>query len=302
MSYASNSTSLSPAPGRPPKKSSLIGSGNLVWQGMFWTLTLVVAIGSWRWMLGGVALQMEQMLYHEQLRPLVLYTHIICAPVSLVLVPFQLWKGLRNRRPTVHRLLGRLYGGSILLASTSGLWLAITTEAGAYAAWGFGLLAVAWFITTSMGVGLAVRRDFTGHRRWMIRSVAMTMAAVTLRVYIIPTEVMDFGSPDTYQAIAWLCWVPNLIAAELYLRRLKMRKERPQRVAAERILGPEEFDGSGRSNRELSKSFARRQADKRESAYDTVRDVKPTSDDHPEVLGPTAECVPASCPSLPYNR
>lgn len=231
MTHSSSSASASSIPMTSRAKRLLARTAKLAWQSLFWVLSLAVAVGSWRWMLGGVAVQMEQMLYHEQLRPLVLYTHIILAPVSLALVPFQLWQGLRKRRPAVHRLLGRVYGVTILFSSISGLWLAVTADAGIYTSWGFGLLAIAWFMTTAMGVGLAMRGDFAGHRRWIIRSVAMTMAGITLRIYIIPTEVMDLGSPDTYQAIAWLCWVPNLIAAELYLRWPRARKTRPRQVA-----------------------------------------------------------------------
>ncbi|MDB5613108.1 MAG: hypothetical protein JWQ22_761 [Devosia sp.] len=215
-------------PGASPdgrRKSSLLSrGGGIARRTLFWVLTLAIAIASWRWMLGGVAAQMEQVLYHEQLRPIVLYTHIILAPLSLLLVPFQLWQGLRKTRPLVHRVVGRTYGVAILFSSITGLWLAVTTEAGLFAAWGFGMLAVAWFVTTAMGISLAMRGDYAGHRRWIIRSVAMTLAAVTLRLYIIPTEVMDFSTPETYQAIAWLCWVPNMIVAELYLRWPKIRR------------------------------------------------------------------------------
>jgi hypothetical protein len=53
----------------------------------------------------------------------------------------------------------------------------------------------------------------------MIRSFALTLAAVTLRIYL-PLGIMlnhgDFYTP--YRAIAWLCWVPNLLLAELWLR------------------------------------------------------------------------------------
>jgi len=49
---------------------------------------------------------------------------------------------------------------------------------------------------------------------WMIRSYALTLGAVTLRIYI-PLFLMQ-GVPfeQAYPAIAWLAWVPNLIIAE----------------------------------------------------------------------------------------
>jgi hypothetical protein len=69
-----------------------------------------------------------------------------------------------------------------------------------------------------MGWRAAMRRRLVEHRRWMIRSWALTLAAVTLRLYMLALPGMS--SPlDAYRAISFLCWVPNLIAAELYLRR-----------------------------------------------------------------------------------
>ncbi len=185
---------------------------------LLWILCLGVALVSWRFMAGGVEATMAFVAYHAQYRPIAFFAHVILAPVALALVPFQLWQGLRNRRPMVHRLIGRIYGAAILLSGSGGLWLAINTEAGAVAAWGFGLLAVAWLGTTGWGIALAMRGDRVAHRRWMIRSIALTLSAVTLRIYLGMTFGFGLDFDTAYPAIAWLCWVPNLIVAELVLR------------------------------------------------------------------------------------
>jgi uncharacterized membrane protein len=185
---------------------------------LLWVLSLGVALVSWRFMVGGVEATMEFVAYHAQLRPIAFFAHVIFAPVALALVPFQLWQGLRNRRPIVHRVLGRLYGLAILISGASGLWLAATTMAGPVAAFGFGLLAVLWLGTTGRGISLAIRGDRVAHRRWMIRSIALTLAAVTLRIQIPMGMMLDIPFDTAYPAIAWLCWVPNLIVAEMIVR------------------------------------------------------------------------------------
>ena len=185
---------------------------------LLWVLSLGVALVSWRFMGGGVEATMEFVAYHAQLRPIAFFAHVIFAPVALALVPFQLWQGLRNRRPIVHRVLGRLYGLAILISGASGLWLAATTMAGPVAAFGFGLLAVLWLGTTGRGISLAIRGDRVAHRRWMIRSIALTLAAVTLRIQIPMGMMLDIPFDTAYPAIAWLCWVPNLIVAEMIVR------------------------------------------------------------------------------------
>ena len=65
---------------------------------------------------------------------------------------------------------------------------------------------------------LAVRRDLVPHREWMIRSFALTFAAVTLRVYLPIAQLLPVDLDDAYRAISFLCWVPNLIVAEAYVR------------------------------------------------------------------------------------
>ena len=53
----------------------------------------------------------------------------------------------------------------------------------------------------------------------MIRSYAMTFAAVTLRIYLPFAFLSPWGYDNTYRAISFLAWVPNLIVAEVYLQR-----------------------------------------------------------------------------------
>ena len=55
------------------------------------------------------------------------------------------------------------------------------------------------------------------HRRWMIRSYALTLAAVTLRLYLPASFGLGVPFASAYPVIAWICWVPNLIVAEAIL-------------------------------------------------------------------------------------
>jgi uncharacterized membrane protein len=191
-----------------------LGKGTLLW-----VLCPLVALASFRFLFGGVAVTMPDFLYHAELRPLAFYSHIILASVALILVPFQLWPGLRKRRIYLHRLLGRIYGTSILASGIGGFWLALTTTSGIAASWGFGLLAVAWIGATAHGIGFAIRGDIAAHQRWMIRSAALTMAAVTLRIYLVIGMVAGFPYEYIVGLLAWICWVPNLIVAEIIIRK-----------------------------------------------------------------------------------
>ena len=185
-----------------------------------WLLPLGIAIASWRFLLG-VEATMPFMLHHALERPLAFFAHVGLAPVALFVLPFQFWRGLRNRRPVLHRWLGRIYGVAILLSGVGGLILALRTDAGPIAASGFATLAVFWLGTTAYAVYLAMQRRIQEHRVWMIRSAALTLAAVTLRLYL-PILASMFGFETGYPLVAWLCWVPNVLLAEYLIRRRRV--------------------------------------------------------------------------------
>jgi hypothetical protein len=86
---------------------------------------------------------------------------------------------------------------------------------------GFGALAVAW-LYTGLRAYLAIRaRDVTAHRRWMVRNFSLTFAAVTLRLWLPASVVTGIPFAIAYPVIAWLCWVPNLVLAELLFNQMR---------------------------------------------------------------------------------
>ena len=181
-------------------------------------LSLGVALFSYRYLLPHPPVASPDILGNLLARPW-LPIHAGFAATALIVGPFQFLPGLRARRPGLHRIVGRTYVVACLVAAVAGLLLATRTTAGPVAGWGFGALAVCWFFATSRAVMLAIQGRIAEHRQWMIRSWAMTFAAVTLRLYLpIPPMLLHMSFMDGYRAIAWLAWVPNLLVAELYLR------------------------------------------------------------------------------------
>ena len=147
-----------------------------------------------------------------------LIAHAVSASLALLLGPWQFLYGLRQRHPHLHRLFGRAYALSLLVAAITAIWIAPHAAAGHVSTAGFLSLAVGWLFTTSMGVVAIRRRDVATHRRWMIRSYALTAAAITLRIYLSSIPLFHFSFQIAYPAISWLCWVPNLLAAEAWIR------------------------------------------------------------------------------------
>ncbi|MCY7352183.1 MAG: DUF2306 domain-containing protein [Cytophagaceae bacterium] len=148
------------------------------------------------------------------------YLHLAGGSVALLIGPFQFIDRFRNRYRATHRFLGKTYVIAILISGLAGVYLALFASTGLVASLGFAGLAIAWLFTTGQAYRWAHRRKWNVHKVWMIRSFAITLAAVTLRIYL-PLFLVGFQLPfsTAYPIIAWLCWVPNLFVAEALIRR-----------------------------------------------------------------------------------
>ncbi len=179
----------------------------------------LVALASLRVLVAPLEVVMDHMAHYLPDLPLALYGHILLAPLALILAPLQFWTGLRVARPGLHRWTGRLYGGAVLIAAVSSLAMLPVFLGSVWAMTGFLLLAILWIVFTALGVAQAWQGNFAAHRAWMLRSVALTFAAVMLRIYMAPMVASGWTVVETYDVTAWASWVPNLLAVEWALRR-----------------------------------------------------------------------------------
>ena len=189
------------------------------WMWLVIVLAAFIAIGSYRYFLPGSPGAAPTVAANRLAPTGALVVHIACAATALLIGPLQFIAVIRARWPRWHRRLGTAYVGLCLAGGMAALVLALGASTGPISTAGFGLLAIAWLFCTANAWRFARARDFVRHRRWMIRSFALTLAAVTLRLYlpVIFIAHLDFNS--SYRAISFLCWVPNLLIAELYLNR-----------------------------------------------------------------------------------
>ncbi len=182
-------------------------------------LSFLIALLSYRFLALGLELSFPDMIGLIQTRRFAFLLHVSFAPLALIFGAMQHMPRLRAKNPALHRWTGRAYGLSVLVAGLSGLVIATGTAGGISTQLGFGLLSVLWLFTTLQGVRYARARQFAQHRRWMIRSFALTFAAVTLRLYLPFFIINGFSYTEASVFVAWMCWVPNLIAVEWWLKR-----------------------------------------------------------------------------------
>ncbi|WP_262150210.1 DUF2306 domain-containing protein [Chryseobacterium foetidum] len=120
--------------------------------------------------------------------------------------------GLKN----FHRNAGKIYIFLILLvAAPSGIYMGIFANGGILAKTSFVILGCLWWFTTFKAYQLARQKRFKEHKQWMWRSFALTVSALTLRIWKVIIVYLFHPNPmDVYEIIAWLGWVPNFILIE----------------------------------------------------------------------------------------
>jgi uncharacterized membrane protein len=193
-----------------------------------WGMITLLSVGVGGYALYHVFTGFERLpLTNPMLAPYGLQLHIAASAFAMILGAFQFLKVLRQKAPAVHRWMGRVYIAACLVGGAAGGAIALSSTAGVIAGSGFFLLAIFWLFTTIMAWVSALRRDFVVHERWMIRSFALTLAAVTLRLYLPVSVILGLEFVTAYTVIAWICWVPNLIIAEIWVATRK-RPRRPK--------------------------------------------------------------------------
>lgn len=149
------------------------------------------------------------------------YIHISSSILVVLTGPFQFVKALRNKYLQLHRVLGKIYVGSILfLAAPSGFYMGLFANGGIGAQIGFVLLSFLWFGFTFLGYKSVKEKKILQHKKWMIRSYALSFSAVTLRLYV-PLLSLGFGLEHDFVVVitSWINWIPNLLVAEWIIRR-----------------------------------------------------------------------------------
>ncbi|MCA6362373.1 MAG: DUF2306 domain-containing protein [Bacteroidetes bacterium] len=163
-------------------------------------------------------LQIKQHVMHIGVWRAAFYAHVL---TSLVLVFAGFTQFLpAGRFRKLHRGMGKAYIIVLLcISGPAGLIMGVFANGGITSQLAFVLLALLWLYTTWRAYTAIRKGDIARHRKFMIRSFALTLSALTLRAWKF-LIVFAFAPPpmDVYRIVAWLGWVPNLLIAEWMIR------------------------------------------------------------------------------------
>ncbi|MGL1887015.1 MAG: DUF2306 domain-containing protein [Reichenbachiella sp.] len=147
------------------------------------------------------------------------YIHVFSACFCLLAGFTQFSKGLQKNKPNVHRRLGYLYIIILLVFSApSGLVMSVYANGGIFSQISFSILSILWIVFTAKGLIEIKKGNILNHKKFLWRSYALTLSAITLRLWKLGLALTLHPHPmDLYRWVAWLGWVPNLIIVELMI-------------------------------------------------------------------------------------
>ena len=196
---------------------SFVFSGIIILSTMV-MLGIILPYTSWEWDID--FLLTKQYIIHLDHYRIAFYTHIFSSLIVLVSGAFLFSPFVLRKYSSVHKIFGKLYVGLILLQSApSGLIMALYANGGALTKLSCLLLTPLWWFFTLKGY-LSIRNgNLPDHKKWMIRSYALTLSAISLRVYQFAFGYFNVIDPDfQYLFVSWVSWVGNLLVAEVIIR------------------------------------------------------------------------------------
>lgn len=160
----------------------------------------------------------------EDLWLFALKAHVVAAALALPACII-LSLNVMLRYPRVHRWLGRVTGGVVLLAlAPSGFYLSLFAKGGMPATVGFALSGVIVVVAMVKGITTARARDFAAHRRFAWHVLAQLSVAVTSRALLFALDALNVDPDGAYLFSLWAPVIGSALAVELLIPRRTWRK------------------------------------------------------------------------------
>jgi uncharacterized membrane protein len=168
----------------------------------------------------------------------VLVAHVATSSIALIACIPQVWPWFRRRYSRLHRYFGRVYVfAGVLPAVLSALALIMFWPFSVVSEVGHVFVAMIWASITTYGFVLARQGRTADHRRWMLRSFALTVSVLLGMILSVPINMLlrmqlDTrleGSEDILRQMSlstenWLAFAVSFVAVEFWLEREQLRR------------------------------------------------------------------------------
>jgi uncharacterized membrane protein len=175
-------------------------------------------------------LQLKQEYLHITTWKVAFYVHVFSSIFTLIAGFTQFSSYILKHHRRLHRIMGRLYVYDILFINfPAGLIMAYYANGFLPSKIAFVILDSLWFWFTLKALIAIKNKDIKAHKRYMMRSYALTFSAVTLRTWkMILSGAFTIDPVTLYMIDAWMGFVPNLLLAEYLIRDRQARNDYPR--------------------------------------------------------------------------
>jgi uncharacterized membrane protein len=175
--------------------------------------------------------------HHYQSFKWYLLPHGIAGACALLLGPMQFSDRLRQRYAKLHRVVGRIYVAGVFLAGPLGFYIQFFQERmGSTRSFSLAAAvdAVLWMTTTGIAFAFILAGKVQQHRQWMVRSFAVAVVFLEVRVVGGVTGWENLGD-RAIETIVWSCLAFSLLAADIVLQWQELRRVRPERARMQAV-------------------------------------------------------------------
>lgn len=147
------------------------------------------------------------------------FTHVYTSIFLMIFGALQFSNYIQKKHIKFHRISGKFYVGVLLFFSgPSGFVMSYYANGGLVAQVSFLLLSTFWMLFSFLSFYFILKKQLIKHQKFAIRSFALTLSAISLRLF--KYLLVFFFEPlpmDAYRIAAWSGWTFNLLVAELII-------------------------------------------------------------------------------------
>ncbi len=163
-----------------------------------------------------------------------LLPHSLAGLMVLALAPMQFSNRLRRQHLTLHRICGGTYVAGVLILGPVGVYMQVIDQASGGPAsfvWETVIQSGLLIITTLLGLYYGLQRNLTRHRQWMVRSYAIALTFLEIRV-ILGVTGWDGPPMDWYvlETTVWTCTALSLLVGDIANQLYEWSSTRPRRA------------------------------------------------------------------------
>ena len=153
------------------------------------------------------------------------FSHVYSSIFVISIALLQFSKTIRNQFKSIHKLSGKIYVLLILfIASPSGLIMSFHANGGLISKISFSILSVLWFYFTFKAYSSIREGNYQNHKYFMMRSYALTLSAISLRLFkYLLVLIFEMSPIDIYKIISVLSWTINLAIVEIIIKNSRIK-------------------------------------------------------------------------------